>query len=108
MKTSLYIDTSSSEHIRVGIEKDGKVVEKGAQKQTQAQEVLPMMKELLRGQKLALSDITAIKVSTGPGSYTGLRVGVAIANMLGKLLGVPINGLPVGQTVSPTYEGDRW
>lgn len=108
MRITLVIDTSSSEQIRVGVEHDGKMTEASARKQTQAQMVLPMIEKLLRSQKLKLSDITEIKVHTGPGSYTGLRVGIAIVNMLGALLGVPINGLPVGKTVSPTYEGDRY
>ncbi len=108
MKTLLFIDTSSSENIRVGIERDGKSVEKIGPRKGQAQRVLPMTEKLLKSQKLKLSDITAINVHTGPGSYTGLRVGATIANMLGALLGVPINGLPVGKTVSPTYEGDRY
>ena len=108
MKNVLSINTASSEHIRVGIERDGKIVEKVAKKHTQAQMVLPVVEELLKSQKLKLSDITEIKVHTGPGSYTGLRVGIAIANMLGFLLGVSINGLPVGKQVFPVYEGDRY
>lgn len=108
MKTTLVIDTSASDSLRVWIEKDGKTVEKAVQKQSQAQMVLPVVEELLKSQTLKLSDITEIRVNTGPGSYTGLRVGVAIANMLVELLGVSVNGLPVGQSVTPVYEGDRW
>ena len=107
-KVVVFIDTSASDSIRVGIEKDGKTVEKVAERKSQAQMVLPVVEELLKSQKLKLSDITEIKVHTGPGSYTGLRVGLAIANMLGFLLGVSINGLPVGKQVFPVYEGDRY
>ena len=36
-------------------------------------------------------DITSIEVNPGPGSFTGTRVGVAIANALGFALGLPVN-----------------
>ena len=70
--------------------------------------VLTAIGKILAKHKLTVADITEVHVETGPGSYTGLRVGVAIANMLGELLSVPVNGLPVGQSVTPVYEGDRW
>jgi tRNA threonylcarbamoyladenosine biosynthesis protein TsaB len=41
---------------------------------------------------LKKSDLNEIKVATGPGSYTGLRVGVAVANALAFALGIPVNG----------------
>lgn len=70
--------------------------------------VLTAIQTLLDDTGHSLEDVTDVRVTTGHGSYTGLRVGAAIANMLGALLGVPINGLPVGETVTPVYEGDRW
>lgn len=107
---AIIIDSSGSEVIRVVLETaDKKRFElKKSVSQAKAQEVLPMIEELLLAHNVARNDVTAIRVNTGPGSYTGLRVGVAIANMLGMLLGVSVNGLPVGQTVTPVYEGDRW
>lgn len=108
MKTLLFIDTSSSEYIRVGIKKDGSLVKITSPKETHAHGALLLIKELLEKQQLKLSDVTEIKVHTGPGSYTGLRVGIAIANTLGTLLGVPVNEFPIGQTASPVYEGDRY
>ncbi|MFH1536127.1 MAG: hypothetical protein ABIC96_03620 [Patescibacteria group bacterium] len=33
-----------------------------------------------------------IEVETGPGSFTGLRVGVSVANALGFALNIPVNG----------------
>lgn len=106
----LIIDSSGSEVIRVGVKpsEGGHHELKKPLSKAKAQEVLPMIEKLLKNQKLSLDDITAITVSVGPGSYTGLRVGIAIANMLGFLLGVPINDLVVGQTVIPVYEDDRY
>ena len=97
----LYIDTSSNQQtvIRLGdktLTQDSSV--------WRSQVVLPMVKELL-GDK-DFKEITEIEVNPGPGSFTGLRVGVAIANALGFALGVPVNGRNVGclDVVEPVYD----
>jgi len=38
-------------------------------------------------------DITAVAAGTGPGPYTGLRVGLVTARVLGSALGVPVHGI---------------
>lgn len=103
-KVALSIDTSSREAIRVAIEIEGERFEKvsGAQG-TNAQMVLPMLEELLREHALTVSNIDRMSVHAGPGSFTGLRVGVAIANALSWLLTVPINNKPQGRCVTPVY-----
>ena len=40
-----------------------------------------------------LDEVTAVVAGTGPGPYTGLRVGVMTARALGAALGVPVHGL---------------
>ncbi len=98
----LAIDTSDSETTHVALSFDGKRFEKTSQsKILKSQTVLPLIEELLRDAHVSLSDISEITFHTGPGSFTGLRVGAAIANALGLLLDVPVNGKH-GQ-VSPSY-----
>ncbi len=103
-KVVLYIDTSSNQEIIVGLTIDGKKYEKkekiGKQK---AQVVLPLIDQLLKKHKLFLSDISHIDVHPGPGSYTGLRVGVSIANALSYVLHVPVNKEKLGTFVDPRY-----
>jgi tRNA threonylcarbamoyladenosine biosynthesis protein TsaB len=65
-----------------------------------SQVVLPMIKKLLEDSKRPLTDISEIKVHPGPGSFTGLRVGAAIANALAYILGVKVNKKDF---VSPKY-----
>jgi tRNA threonylcarbamoyladenosine biosynthesis protein TsaB len=101
----LIIDTSSNQEVKVGLEIDGKEFMKMQPLDKQkAQAVLPMIQSLLNEQKLELKDLNQIKVNTGPGSFTGLRVGVSIANTLGQLLKISINGKKVGELVEPVYQ----
>lgn len=70
--------------------------------------LLPLIEEALRENNLTCADISEISVHTGPGSFTGLRVGLAVANTLGMLLTIPVNGLPAGKAgkkalATPTY-----
>jgi len=109
-EVTIVIDSSGSETIGVVLEMDGgkRHEIKSAVSKSKAQEVLPLIEKLLIGKGLTIDDVREIRVNTGPGSYTGLRVGIAIANTLGFLLGVPINGLSAGRHAFPVYESDRW
>lgn len=99
---SLHIDTSKREKIRVGVEIDGKLYEKKASN-LKSQETLPLIDKLLKEKKVKLNQINEIKVKTGPGSFTGLRVGVSVANALGVALNIPVNGKKAGM-VHPSYD----
>jgi tRNA threonylcarbamoyladenosine biosynthesis protein TsaB len=48
------------------------------------------IKELLESQDHGLSDLAAIAVFKGPGSFTGLRIGMSVANTLADSLAIPI------------------
>lgn len=105
----LFIDTSSRQSVTVKLTGEGvhagKTVEIGQKK---AQAVLPMIEELLKETGLTLKDITQIQVNTGPGSFTGLRVGIAVANTLATLLAIPLNGKSVGTLATPRYESSKF
>lgn len=57
---------------------------------SQASLTAPFVKELLDGEGLKVSDCDAVCVSMGPGSYTGLRVGVSTAKGLCFAAGLPL------------------
>lgn len=63
-------------------------------KKTHSQTLLPMMEELRRMVDLDLDTIDAIAVASGPGSFTGLRIGAATAKGLGLALEKPIVEVP--------------
>ena len=64
------------------------------------QEVLVLIHQIIKKANLKLSDIKEIKVNAGPGSFTGTRVGIAVANALAWSLGIKVNGQKL---VSPKY-----
>lgn len=63
-------------------------------KKTHSQTLLPMIDEVVNMTELDLVTLDAIAVSSGPGSFTGLRIGSATAKGLGLALGKPLISVP--------------
>jgi tRNA threonylcarbamoyladenosine biosynthesis protein TsaB len=85
--------------------------------------LLPKIEAILKINKFDLQSIKGIVVYSGPGSFTGLRIGVSFANTLAYSLGVPViglngidwlavgvdrlcSGIGSGDTVVPNYGSD--
>ncbi len=106
---TLYIDSSKSTELLLRLD-DG--VNKSEKKidgvQNRAQMILPELEDFLTEQQKTVNDITEISIHTGPGSFTGLRVGAAIARTLSALLNIPINAMPPGSLPQIEYGEDKW
>lgn len=63
-------------------------------KKTHSQTLLPMIDEMMRMIEMDVSDVDAIAVAGGPGSFTGLRIGSATAKGLGLALDKPLIHVP--------------
>lgn len=71
-------------------------------------ELAPTIETLLARCELTFADLDALAVSTGPGSYTGLRVGVALAKGLAAARHLPLVGITTLDTLAaaqPYYQG---
>ena len=91
-KCILNIDTSSSAENSVSLFEGNKKISAVKSKLQSSQVLIPMIEQILKKRKLKVSDIKEIKINTGPGSFTGLRVGISVANAISWLLKIPING----------------
>lgn len=74
-------------------------------KKTHSQTLLPMLDEIVRMVDLDLSEVDAIAISSGPGSFTGLRIGSATAKGLGLALDKPIISVPTVDSLAYNLYG---
>lgn len=65
-----------------------------------AERIFPAIAELLARNGAAYADLGRIAVTTGPGSFTGVRVGLSAARGLGLALGIPVVGVPTLEAIS--------
>lgn len=85
-------------------------------------QLLSKIEKLLHDNKTTWQDLSGIVVYSGPGSYTGLRIGITVANTIAYAQKVPISGaggsdwlkeglkklssVPPGGQVTPEYGGE--
>lgn len=100
---TLYIDTAKREEIIVSL-KINRKVHKKTLKNGKAEEVLLLIDKLLKENNIELKNLNAVEVNPGPGSFTGVRVGVSIANALGFALKIPVNNKKVGEYIEALYD----
>jgi tRNA threonylcarbamoyl adenosine modification protein YeaZ len=84
---------------------DGAVVGETASRgrSRSAQHVLEDVRGLLQRGPVDLGEVSAIVVGRGPGTFTGLRIGIATARGLGMALGIPVRGV---STLDALLQGD--
>jgi len=77
------------------LSRDGEVLAESVTRgrSTAAQRLLDDVHHLTRAARVALDDLDAVVVGTGPGTFTGLRIGLASARALGFGLGIPVHGV---------------
>ena len=90
------VDGASTDVSIALAEPDGALVAADAWSGTQRQsaELLPRLLALLRSAGRPLAEVTALAVGSGPGSFTGLRVAMALSKGLAAGLARPIVGIP--------------
>ena len=88
---SLFIDTHDA-LISLALYKDGKFVDKKQKESTMhhSDYIMPMLVELLNDNNITVHDLNEILCINGPGSFTGVRLGVTIAKTLAYTLNIKI------------------
>ncbi len=72
---------------------------------THSQTMLPMVQALLAQCNVALDDIGCVAVTTGPGSFTGVRIGIAAVKGLCQGAGIPCRGVSTLEALAYNLQG---
>ena len=107
--TILGID-SSAVSVGAAVCDDDRVIVSGFinNKITHSQTLMPLVETLLADAKLTLGDIDVFAVSAGPGSFTGLRIGVSAVKGLAYALGKPCRAVSTLHALAynvPLFDG---
>jgi hypothetical protein len=103
----LALDTSTTAIVVAAGTPDGHVLatESFEGRYRHSQELLPAAIRVIERAGLRLADLRGVVVGTGPGAFTGLRVGIATAKTLAHELGCPIVGIPTSTALLAGVEG---
>ncbi|HEY4593660.1 MAG TPA: tRNA (adenosine(37)-N6)-threonylcarbamoyltransferase complex dimerization subunit type 1 TsaB, partial [Thermoanaerobaculia bacterium] len=96
----LALDTGSP-LVSVALARDGAVVAaRSVEQERSSTRLLEMVQEVLDEAGIGIGDLGALAVLRGPGSFTGLRIGLATALGLHQALGIPATALPSLQVLA--------
>jgi tRNA threonylcarbamoyladenosine biosynthesis protein TsaB len=98
----LNIETATK-NCSVSLAKNGKTVlckEIAEQGYSHAEKLHVFIEEIIKDTGLTVKDLNAIAISKGPGSYTGLRIGVSTAKGLCYALGIPLIAIDTLQVLA--------
>lgn len=106
MATFLLIYTATA-HASVCMSKNGSVIAclETTDQKSHASFIQPAIESLCKQTNISLHSIDAIAISIGPGSYTGLRVGMATAKGIAYALGKPLIGINTLQIIAAAAKG---
>jgi tRNA threonylcarbamoyladenosine biosynthesis protein TsaB len=95
MDTSTFVGT-------VGVVQDGEVLAEwsASVRASHGETLLPHVAKVVELAGIALADVDALAVGIGPGSFTGVRIGVATAKGLALALGKPLIGVTSLRTLA--------
>ncbi|MFM1800829.1 MAG: tRNA threonylcarbamoyladenosine biosynthesis protein TsaB, partial [Planctomycetota bacterium] len=67
--------------------------------QVHGKELVPAIGRLIHDSGYSIQDISALAVGIGPGSFTGLRVGLSVVKTMAEVLGIPV--IPIDSLLLP-------
>ena len=109
MALILCLETATT-NCSVGIAKDGRLLtlkEDNSKNYSHAEKLHVFINEALSDADISAEDLDAIAVSKGPGSYTGLRIGVSSAKGLCYSLDIPLISVPTLDLLAYKLKGEQ-
>jgi tRNA threonylcarbamoyladenosine biosynthesis protein TsaB len=95
----LAIETTASV-ASVALARDGKIrgIRFSNREMNHLTELMPMVRDTFAENGVTLADLAALAISAGPGSFTGMRIGISTARALAQVSGVPVVSVPTLET----------
>lgn len=90
--------TGASASVALSDQEGNRILEISSERMNHLQNLMTMIQSVLKKRSLQISDVTAIAVSEGPGSFTGIRIGVSAARALAQALSLPVIPVPTLQS----------
>lgn len=100
---------SASDHLKIGLASDARILATydGPPDRSHSEKIVVALDSLLRDANITPPQLTAIGVATGPGSFTGLRIGIATVLGLAKAWNKPIIGASNSELAHRYFAGLR-
>ena len=103
----LAIDTSSKNAAVAILENQNTIIElNNDDEKTHSQKLMPMIDEAFKKSNLSLDDINLISCCLGPGSFTGVRIGIATAKAFADSKNIPTVGVSSLEALSYNLNQD--
>ncbi|MDF2607541.1 MAG: ydiC [Bacillales bacterium] len=103
--TTLVIDTSTSTS-SVALTRDGKILAEYISNtdKNHSETLVPRIETLLKNSNIKAKQLSRIIVAKGPGSYTGVRIGVTVAKTLAWTLNIPLYSVSSLEVIASSIE----
>ena len=104
----LSIDTSSS-NCATALLEDDKLIDENSLNNglTHSENLMPLIDKLLKRNNIDLKNIDLISVSIGPGSFTGIRIGIATIKAIAEVHNIKIAGVTALETLARIDESNK-
>ena len=70
-------------------------------------ELMPAIAQMCAQQRVSPADLIGVAVTIGPGSFTGMRIGLSVAKGMALSLGIPLVGIPTLDIVAEPFSNQR-
>ncbi len=104
---NLCIDTSSKVCSVALLEDDNVIAEKKiSDEKTHSENLMPLLDALLNECNLSINEVELISICVGPGSFTGIRIGVAAVKAIAEILNIKVASVTSLEVLAKNYNPD--
>jgi len=75
-------------------------------KRQHSEKLLPLLEQIFELLDIEAEDLDGVAVAVGPGSFTGLRIGITTAKILGRIFSIPVKGISTLEIMAAGADGN--